>query len=163
MNQKDKGFTPTDLQKMLNAEIESTLAQVPLSNTKGEPACIKAYSQYLPIPQSTDDDDDSDLVPYVITKIQSGERSDSNPYVIQMGLIICVCNYQQDRSGHFDLLNIIQRLESRFAKNNSVGNFEVRPSFKFALQDSDTHPFYYAGVIISFNAPQTTKEVSIYA
>lgn len=159
---KNKGFTPTDLQLMLNADIEETLSQVALLNPKGDTVSMKAYSQYLPIPQSTDEDDENDLVPYTLTKIQTGEKDGSDPFVITIGLVICVCNYGPNREGHFDLMNVIQRLESRFAKNNHVGNFEVQPSFDFALQESDTHPFYYAGVILKFNAPKTIKEDSFF-
>ncbi|MDO4495181.1 MAG: hypothetical protein Q4B62_05260 [Clostridiaceae bacterium] len=160
---QNKGFTIADLQKLLNEDIEETLSQVPLIKPSGETAQIKAYSQFLPIPQSTDEDDENDFVPYVVTKIQTGEKNETDPFVITVGLIICVCNFGMNREGHFDLLNIIQRLENRFARRSYVGNFEVQPSFEFALQESDTHPFYYAGVILKFNAPKSIKEDDFFA
>lgn len=159
---KNNGFTPTDLQIMLNTDIEKTLSQVALLRPDGNIASIKAYSQFLPLPKSDDDSDEIEPVPYIITKLQTGEKAESEPFVITFGLIICVWNPCSNRTGHFDLLNIIQRLESRFAKNRNIGNFEVQPSFEFALQESDTHPFYYAGVILKFNAPKTIKEDSFF-
>lgn len=157
---KDKGFTPTDLQLMLKTDIEKTLSQIALLNPKGGTVSMSAYCQFLPIPQSADEDDENDFIPYTLVKLQTGEKDGSDPYVITVGLVICVCNYGLNREGHFDLMNVIQRLSARFAKDPYVGNFEVQPSFNFALQESDTYPYYYAGVILKFNAPTTIKEVS---
>lgn len=157
------GFTPTDLQLLLNEDLEKTLSTLkftkPNDDNKGT---IKAYSQELPKPLSSDDDDENDLPPYIITRIQSGERKGSGPMVITVGLIICIYNNSRDRSGHFDLLKVIQKLEIRYAKNSYVGNFEVQDSFEFALQEVQPHPYYFGGVILRFNAPRTTKEDSFY-
>ncbi len=157
------GFTPTDLQLLLNKDLEETLSSLELTkSTDDGRGKIKAYSQELPISLSTDEDDENDLAPYIITVIQEGSRDGNEPFVIKIGLVICIYNNSRDRSGHFDLLKVIQKLESRFGKNSYVGNFEVRNSFKFALQEVQPHPYYYGGVILEFNAPRTTKEDSFH-
>lgn len=157
------GFTPTDLQLLLNKDLEETLFSLELTSSNDDSkGKIKAYSQELPIPQSVDEDDENDPAPYIITVIQEGNRDGDDPFVIKIGLVICIYNNSFDRSGHFDLLKVIQKLESRFGKNSYVGNFEVRNSFKFALQEVQPHPYYYGGVILEFNAPRTTKEDSFY-
>jgi hypothetical protein len=156
------GFTPTDLQLLLQKDLEKTLSTLKLTKPNDSKVNIKVYNQELPIPLSTDEDDENDLPPYIITRIQAGEKEKNDPMVIDVGLIICIYNNSRDRSGHFDLLKVIQKLESRFGKNSYVGNFEVQDSFQFALQDVQPHPYYYGGVILKFNAPKTIKEESFY-
>lgn len=156
------GFTPTDLQLLLNKDLEETLSTLELSKPKGDKGTIKVFSQELPKPQSIDEDDENDLPPYIITKVQAGERKGNGPMEIEVGLVIGIYNNGRDRSGHFDLLKVIQKLENRFGKDPYVGNFEVQDSFQFALQDVQPHPYYYGGVLLKFNAPRTTKEDSFY-
>lgn len=157
------GFTPTDLQLLLNKDLEETLSTLELTSSNDDrKGKIKAYSQELPIPLSIDEDDENDPAPYIITVIQKGNRNGNDPFVIKIGLVICIYNNSLDRSGHFDLLKVIQKLESRFGKDSYVGNFEVQDSFEFAIQDPQPHPYYYGGVILEFNAPRTTKEDSFH-
>lgn len=157
---KDNGFTPTDLQEMLKDDLEKTLKEVSLTAPSGKKTSIKAYSQGLPVPQEIDDDDENDRAPYIIVDLRGGKKESDGEYVITFGIVICVFNNDPQRVGHFELLNVIQRLENRYAKNSFVGNFEVRDEFEFALQESDFHPYYFGGVILKFNAPKTKKEVS---
>lgn len=157
------GFTPIDLQLLLNKDLEETLSTLKLTKPNDDnKATIRVFSQELPFSLSIDADDENNPVPYIITVIQEGNRDGDDPFVIKIGLVICIYNNSLDRSGHFDLLKVIQKLESRFGKKSYVGNFEVRNSFKFALQEVQPHPYYYGGVILEFNAPRTTKEDSFH-
>ena len=54
-----------------------------------------------------DEDDENDPAPYIITVIQKGNRKGNDPFVIKIGLVICIYNNSLDRSGHFDLLKYV--------------------------------------------------------
>ena len=152
------GFTLIDLQSTLAKEINEALSDMRFLKASGDEVKITVYKQHLPISNESDEDDELSRAPYAIVRMTNGGKDEDEPISVNFLIIFCIYDNSPERNGHETVLNIIGRLESYLGKKSTVGNFSINPGFDFSLQDSDTHPFYYGGIQMSFDAPKTVKE-----
>ncbi len=153
------GLTPYDLQKQLTDEIKNVLSPMTFFKPSGDKTEIPIHMQQLPVTNNSDEDDELCAAPYGIVRMTTGSKDeDDEPMSIDFYVLFCIWDNSHDRQGHISLLNIISRLENHFGEKTHLGNFEIKPVFDFALQDADTHPFYYGAIKLSFNVPKTIKE-----
>ena len=82
----------------------------------------------------------------------------SSPKEIIVELYFGIYNDATDRSGHVELLNMIQRIENHFGITRRVNNFSVLSPFRWVLDEEDRHPYYFGAVSMTFAAPRTIKE-----
>lgn len=163
MSYTPNGLTAFDLQRELAQELQELFAQTRLKSM--DPASgMRAphiFLQELPIPQDDYDASFSEL-PYIIVHLSGGEIDDWDSFdahtEITVELYLGIYNNDSDRSGHVELLNMIQRIENHFGICRRVHNFTVKPSFRWVLDEEDRHPYYFGAVSMTFDAPRTIKE-----
>ena len=108
------------------------------------------FGQSLPIRE--DDDAEDDPYPYIIVRIDSGDmKGDVVAHLIKTRLLIGAFDDNNNTNGHKDVLNVIQDIYERFSKNPVLANKYVMKQdsetpFTWALQDEDTHPYYFGAI-----------------
>ena len=162
MNYTPHGLTAVDLQRELAQTLRGLFADTLLKSVDQEGMrAPHVFLQELPIPQDEYDAAFSEL-PYIIVHLSGGEIEDwdsSNAHTeITVELYFGIYNNDPDRSGHVELLNMIQRIENHFGICRRVHNFSVKPSFRWVLDEEDRHPYYFGAVSMTFDAPRTIKE-----
>ena len=162
MNNRLYGLTAIDLQRELAQTLRELFADSRLKalDASGERA-PHVFLQELPIPQDEYDAAFSEL-PYIIVHLSGGEIEDWDSAdahtEITVELYFGIYNNSADRSGHIELLNMIQRIENHFGICRRVNNFSVKPLFRWVLDEEDRHPYYFGAVSMTFDAPRTIKE-----
>jgi hypothetical protein len=156
-----KGLTPYELQTELKVELEELFKDTYLKNAVGDLTPPKIHIHDLPVPM-TDDDSELSEMPYIIIRTTGGKIRDWDSFSdikeLTVLLLIGVYNPDPQRTGHADVLNMIQRIENHLGRKRRVGNFAVGSSYEFVTQESDTHPYYFGGITLTFEAARTIKE-----
>lgn len=151
------------LQDAIVEDLEGLFQHYKLKNSMGVEQAVQVYSQDVPI-RSGDDEpaDPADLPePYVVVRLPGGElpEQDANQKVDAI-LMICVCDPAPDRQGYRDALHIVNTILHHYGGNGIVGRqYVVQYPIKWATQEDDTHPYYFAGMALTFEAPAIFKEV----
>ena len=74
--------------------------------------------------------------------------------------IICVCDPDPNRQGYRDALHIVNEIVRHYERDGIVANrYEAQHPIRWATQEEDTHPYYFAAVGLPFYAPAIFKEV----
>lgn len=165
--------TPLLFQKDLAREVERIAAdmlfQVPPGRKKGdELASLRAYCQNLPIQRREETDGDSpggDSIDYVdreeepvfkcpwsVIKIDGGkmEREDARQ-AVKVAVCFGIYNSSEENKGHEEILNLIQRVYERFAKEPLLERqYVCQGDFEWALQDEDTYPYFFGAISMTF-------------
>ncbi len=156
-----RGFTTFDLQRELKDDLDRLFSEVRLKNAAGDSVSPTVFIYDLPVPE-TDDDVELSEMPYIIIRTSAGKIADWDSFSqikqITVLLLIGIYNPDPTRKGHEDVLNIIQRIEIHLGKSRRVGNFTVGSNFEFVTQETDTHPYYFGGITVTFEAPRVIKE-----
>ena len=150
------------LQTAVVEELRTLFADTKMRNPLGEDRAPEVYEQQLPVPQD-DYDADVSFAPYIIVQMYSGKVADWNARVphsksLQVDLLFGVFNDARDRSGHVELLNMIQRVENHLGKTGRVRNFTLASPFEWVIENSDTHPYYFGAASVIFDAPRVIHE-----
>lgn len=163
--------SPAEVQTCLCDEIEKILSDMVFKSPQGEDTKMVAYPQSLPIrdeSQSTPAEDEEytgdeefqaeDPFPYTIVKVDTGQIAD--PVIVNTVLIIGIYDNDKKNQGHRTVLNIIQKINERFSKNPTLaGAFRMsEDSFKFALAEEDSYPYYFGAIDMSWQAPAYRRE-----
>lgn len=134
-----------------------------LKNSQGAEREIRVFAQDLPIREDDDEPADLEAVPepYVIARILGGKTEDDNaPQNITAVVIVCVCDYDKNRQGYRDALHIINEIYDHYSVNAVIGKkWEVLYPMEWVTQEEDHHPYYYAGMSLTIQAPAVHKEV----
>lgn len=153
-------MTSLDLQDKLADEIRNILSDYTYQTPDGERRNINVYTQEIPH-QETDGDEDP--VPYLIVRINDGgsknEAQKDGPNVVNLVIIIAIYDMSLDAQGHRDVMNIIDKIYERFAKNpllKDAGVFNGNHSWK--LQEDDYYPYYFGAYAMSFEIPSIRRE-----
>ena len=75
-------------------------------------------------------------------------------------MVICVCDPDPNRQGYRDALHIVNEIVRHYERDGIVANrYEAQHPIRWATQEEDTHPYYFAAVGLPFYAPAIFKEV----
>ena len=150
-------MTPSDFQDLLAEEIGRILSNNKYMTTGGEYVKMNVYTQELPIEES---DDDADPVPYIIVRISSGEDSGekNSYYIIHTTIIIATWDDNKQAQGHRDVMAIINKLYSRFHRDQRLGAAFYSGNFNWALQEDDFFPYFIGAVKMDFVIPAIRRE-----
>lgn len=128
----------------------------------GEPSMSEPnlFSQSLPIRK---DDADDDPYPYIIVRMDSGDMKQDHPHMVKVRIVIGSFDDSTDTNGHKDVLNIIQKIYERFARNPVLANKYVMKDdsenpFTWVLQDDDTYPYYFGAVEVTWETSAIRRE-----
>lgn len=164
------------LQDDLAAELEKIFDGFKLPDPTGKRSNINIFKQALPIPTIEEAPEgvteemleeglydpvtNEDLYPYVIVRVENGTITDVNKdQSVLVNLVIGVIDRDKNNQGHKDVLNIIQKIYERFAKNSILaGNYENTFPIEWALQDEQSYPYFFGGMALTFNTLAICRE-----
>lgn len=146
----DIGRTPQLCQDALIEMLKELFAGKLFCGQEGRKA-LKIYKQDLPIPQSDDADVDTDKAeaPYIVVRMTGGQiEDDDSPQTVDFSLIVCAYDTGLDREGWQDVANIKEDIIQQVCKAPYFGGaFTVLKPITWALQEDDTHPYYFGACI----------------
>lgn len=164
------------LQDDLKTELEAIFEHFYLKDPNGRTSKIHVYEQSLPIPEADDIPDtvtDLELeegtynaqakempFPYILVRVQEGiiEKIDGDQ-AVDVNLLIGVYNHDRRNQGHKDVMNIIQKIYERFAKNAILANrYECVMPMEWALQEEESYPYFFGGMALRFETASIRRE-----
>ena len=165
----------TFLQGELAKELKRILSGYRLKNSQGVESDINVFEQLLPVPVSigqeelapellenglVDDLTAPNTYPYIIVRIVDGEIENADSaQAVNINLLIGVYEPDYDKQGHKDILTIIARIYERFAKEPVLnGRYILQYPVLWSLQEEESHPFYFGGVSLTFEAATVRRE-----
>lgn len=160
-------MTISNLQDALVAELQELFSErkykKPYSENE-ERVALTVYSQALPIVVRVEDEEPPEfsLAPYIVVELDEGDSgSAEKAEQVNMRLIICIYDDDENNQGHKDIMEIIERVKNRFMINPMLKNqymYKEDEGIHWALPDENTHPYFFGGESISFEAPAVRKE-----
>lgn len=156
-------MTQEFLQDAVVEDLKGLFSHHKLENSMGVERVVQVFPQDLPIREGDDEETDPEAPPepYVIVRLSEGELpAQDTRQTVDVVLVICVCDPDPNRQGHRDTLHIVNEIMHHYGTNGVVGKrYEVQYPIKWATQEEDTHPYYFAAVGLKFATPAIFKEV----
>lgn len=128
---------------------------------------LRFFQQDLPIPEDDDEDVDTDMAyaPYIVVRMGEGViKNDDDPQVIEFSLVICTYDTGKKRDGYRDVTNIKEDIVQRACAAPYFGGaFTILKPIAWALQQDDTHPYYFGACTLLCTAPAMTQDTVMEA
>ena len=101
-----------------------------------------------------------DPYPYIIVRVEQGKiEGIDQEQTVFVNLIIGVIDRGYENQGHKDVLNIIQKIYERFAKNAILAKkYECTMPIEWALQDEESFPYFFGGMALQFETIRIRRE-----
>lgn len=126
---------------------------------------LRVFKQDLPIPEDNDIDADSDqaCAPYIVVRMSNGQiKDDDAAQSVEFSLIICAYDTGKQREGYFDVANIKEDIIQRLCTRPYFGGaFTVLKPIAWAMQQDDTHPYYFGAVNLTCTAPALSQDTAL--
>lgn len=149
--QQAKAITAGRLQREIAADLETLFKNDRFQTPDGKQSAPKAYAQFLPRRES---DDAEDPFPYLIVRVESGGvESPAEPHEVVFTVIIGIYNDNPANNGHFEVLEIIERIQLHYAENPCLGAAVESLPFHYALQDEESYPYFIGACSLTFHLP----------
>lgn len=134
-----------------------------LKNSLGLEREVRVFPHELPVREGDDEETNPSAPPepYILVKIPEGELpGNGETQTVGVVLVICVCDRDRNRQGYRDTLHIINEILLRYGSCDVVGGrYCLQYPIKWAMQEEDTHPYYFAAMSLKFEAAAIFKEV----
>ena len=153
----------SDLQRALITEIGNLLSALQNDGQNG----FNGYAQFLPVLRNEDDDPDQ-FYPYFIVRVDSAQTEDDEEcWTINVDILLGVHDEDTENGGHYRIMNAINRITTRFCEEPTIGvarykAFRCLPRMQWALQDTDTYPYFFGAVELHFLAPKPERREPNY-
>lgn len=151
-------MTPIYLRKAIKEELERLFEGFCSSGGAGYSGkSVSVFEQALPLGHATEEED---FMPYIIIRLMEGELGEwGGAESVKVFLIFCTTDAGMERGGHDDILNMMQKVKERLARNPQMGAFfTAELPIKWMVQDDDTYPIYYGGMELTFDCPAIQRE-----
>lgn len=168
----------TFLQDDLAEELEKIYEGYQLKNPLGELSDINVYKQALPVPAPADPPAEENLelleeglgvtdpakledpYPYAIVRVTDGQIRDiDGEQAVNVLIILGVYDDSLNNQGHKDILNMIQKIYERFAKNAILADrYECLHPISWTLQEEESYPYFIGGVALTFETLGIRRE-----
>lgn len=160
------GRTPQLCQDALVEMLEELFKGKKYNGQQGRKA-LKVYKQDLPVPEENDEDVDTDAAaaPYIVARMSGGSvKNDDGPQEVEFSLIICAYDEGVEREGYQDVANIKEDIVQRLCTRPYFGGcFTVLKPVAWAMQNDDTHPYYFGACNFNCTAPALTQDTELEA
>ena len=152
--------TDISLQKALVEEVKEELKGY-LTLNNNEYVEFNVYPQNLPAKKGKDD---KDHFPYVLVCLDeetiSGEEENN---IVAIYFLVGILDDNPNKQGHFDVANVLNKLEARFLKNRLVaGMFRIQFPITKKFQEEDTWPKFIGGMTTLWNVHKCLIEETEY-
>lgn len=151
-------MTPLELQDELAEEMKRIFKDYLYKNQAGERIPINVFTQNVPI---HDTDDEEEPVPYIIVRLKDGDDEGTRDSfnVVNIIIIVGICDNDLNAQGHRDVMNIIQKIYMRFHENPDLNHKAAyKGPFHWATQEDNYYPFYFGACSMSFNIAAIRRE-----
>ena len=152
--------TDISLQKALVEEVKEELKGY-LTLNNNEYVEFNVYPQNLPAKKGKDD---KEHFPYVLVCLDeetiSGEEENN---IVAIYFLVGIQDENPNKQGHFDVANVLNKLEARFLKNRLVaGMFRIQFPITKKFQEEDTWPKFIGGMTTLWNVHKCLIEETEY-
>ena len=152
--------TDISLQKALVEEVKEELKGY-LTLNNNEYVEFNVYPQNLPAKKGKDD---KDHFPYVLVCLDeetiSGEEENN---IVAIYFLVGIQDDNPNKQGHFDVANVLNKLEARFLKNRLVARmFRIQFPITKKFQEEDTWPKFIGGMTTLWNVQKCLIEETEY-
>ena len=156
-------MTQEFMQDALAEDLRELFKDYTLKNSLGVERRVQVFCQDLPIREGDDEETvpEAPPEPYIIVRLSEGELpSPGEVQTAEAALVICVQDPARDRQGYRDAMHIVNAILHRYGANAIFGRrYEVLMPIRWAAQEDDTHPYYFAAVGMKVSTPALYKEV----
>lgn len=156
-------MTQEFLQDAVAEDLKALFEHYRLVNSLGVERAVSIFCQDTPFRAGEDEEPDPSEVPepYVVVRLLEGEVPEQDArQTVSVALVICVHDPDPNRKGYRDAMHIVNAILTHYGENTIVcKRYEVQHPIKWATQEGDTHPYYFAGMALKFYAPAIYKEV----
>lgn len=166
-------FTAFFLHDKLVEELERIFADHRYPCRDGSMMGLHVYKQFLPVVDVQDSEDiqeelESGLlddvfgevpVPYIQVILTGGKTSTVDERgTANILLYLCTYDKTEDRQGFQYILNMIQKIQERFEKDQMLDNYRCGDEILWEISDYDDHPYYFGAMSMEFSIPAVEKE-----
>ena len=152
--------TDISLQKALVEEVKEELKGY-LTLNNNEYVEFNVYPQNLPAKKGKDD---KDHFPYVLVCLDEetiGGEEENN--IVAIYFLVGIQDDNPNKQGHFDVANVLNKLEARFLKNRLVAEmFRIQFPITKKFQEEDTWPKFIGGMTTLWNVHKCLIEETEY-
>lgn len=132
------------------------------------PAGLRAvgfYEQEIPMPTQSDYDADTEdaPAPFIIVRSEAGKiPDDDSPQIMDMSIIMCTYDNSTQRTGWQDVVNMRERIIQKICSEPYFGGaFTIKKPISWAMQQDDTHPYYYGVITLKVTAPALSQDTAL--
>lgn len=158
------GRTPQLCQDALIEALEELFKGKKYNGQQGRKP-LRIYKQDLPITEANDSDVDTDAAaaPYIVVRMTGGQiEDDVSAQRVEFSLVICTYDLSNAREGYQDVANIKEDMIQRFCTKPYFGGvFTVLKPIVWAMQQDDTHPYYFGACNLNCTAPAMTQDTEL--
>ena len=133
------------LQKALVEEVKEELKNYTSVNNDGEYMKFNVYPQNLPAKKGKNDDEH---FPYVLVCLDEEQiNGEDEDLICAIYFLVGINDKNQNKQGHFDVANVLNRLSKRFLEKRLVDNrYRIGFPLTKKFQEEDTWPKYIGGM-----------------
>ena len=133
------------LQKALVEEVKEELKNYTSVNNDGEYMKFNVYPQNLPAKKGKNDDEH---FPYVLVCLDEEQiNGEDDDLICAIYFLVGINDKNQNKQGHFDVANVLNRLSKRFLEKRLVDNrYRIGFPLTKKFQEEDTWPKYIGGM-----------------
>ncbi len=133
------------LQKALVEEVKDELKDYTSVNNDGEYLKFNVYPQNLPAKKGKNDDEH---FPYVLVCLDEEQiNGEDEDLICAIYFLVGINDKNQNKQGHFDVANVLNRLSKRFLEKRLVDNrYRIGFPLTKKFQEEDTWPKYIGGM-----------------
>lgn len=171
-----RNYSASFLQDDLATELSKILDGMLLPDPDGNRIPINIFKQWLPVqsaqelPEGITDEaleegsyaakEQQDPFPFILVRLMQGTIKEPNSaQQVDIALIIGVIDRGYENQGHKDVLNIIQKIHERFAKNQILAHgYECVYPMDWFMQDEESWPYFYGSVALKFETVPIRRE-----
>ena len=152
-------MTPLELLDALCEEVREILSGYEYRTPAGQRVPMNVYPQNIPIPDS--DEDETELIPYVIVRLNSGDDNGKKDSfnTVNVVFIVGVMDDKPEQQGFRDANNVYQKIYQRFQENPMIsGKAMFNGEFHWANQEDGYYPYFFGACSLSFYIPAIRRE-----
>ncbi len=139
------------LQQSLVEEVEKELKEYTSANHAGEYMHFHVYPQSLPAKKGKNDDDHFPYVLVCLDEEEIGEYGEG--CLVSVYFLVGITDMDSDKQGHFEVMNVLNRLSGRFLENPLVNSrYRLKFPMRKKFQTEDTYPKYFGGMSTTWEA-----------
>ena len=133
------------LQKALVEEVKEELKNYTSVNNDGEYLKFNVYPQNLPAKKGKNDDEH---FPYVLVCLDEEQiNGEDEDLICAIYFLVGINDKNQNKQGHFDVANVLNRLSKRFLEKRLVDNrYRIGFPLTKKFQEEDTYPKFIGGM-----------------